>query len=150
MQFRIKSFFAAVLITCLAACGGSNSGGADDNILRRGTASEPASLDPQIANGQSASAIINDLFVGLMASDAKGKTVGGIAESYAVSEDGKSYTFKLRPDLKWSDGEPLTSSDIVWSFQRLMSPETGARYASNLYVLKNGRLVKSFSRCQKP
>ena len=143
MQFRIKSFFAAVLITCLAACGGSNSGGADDNILRRGTASEPASLDPQIANGQSASAIINDLFVGLMASDAKGKTVGGIAESYAVSEDGKSYTFKLRPDLKWSDGEPLTSSDIVWSFQRLMSPETGARYASNLYVLKNGRLVNT-------
>lgn len=126
----------------LAACGGGDQPkSAGSNILNRGTASEPPSLDPHLAQGNSASSIIDDMFVGLMTSDAGGETVYGIAESHTMSEDGLVYTFKLRPGLTWSDGTPLTAEDIVWTFQRLMAPETGARYSANLFVLKNGRAV---------
>lgn len=136
---------ALLAISLLASCGGDgSSGGGDgrsDNILRRGTASEPPSLDPQIALGNSASSIIDDMFVGLMTTDELGETVLGVAESYDVSSDGKVYTFVLKSGLKWSDGTPMGAADFVWSFQRLLSPNTGARYAANLYVVENGRAV---------
>jgi oligopeptide transport system substrate-binding protein len=132
-------------LTLLGACGksedaGSGTGG-QANTLSRGTASEPPTLDPHLALGNAASAILDDTFIGLMTSDAKGETTYGLAESHTVSEDGKTYTFKLRPNLKWSDGSALTSADFVYSFQRLMAPATGARYAANLFVIKNGRPV---------
>jgi oligopeptide transport system substrate-binding protein len=127
----------------LAGCGGSGTPEKAGSVLNRGTASEPPSLDPHLAQGNSASSIIDDLFVGLMTSDKGGETVLGIAKSYAVSEDGKTYTFTLLPGLKWSDGTALTAADVVWSFQRLMDPKTGARYAANLFVLKNGRAVNN-------
>jgi oligopeptide transport system substrate-binding protein len=129
-------------MSLVAGCGGGgDKPAASENVLRRGTASEPPSLDPHLAQGNSASSIIDDMFVGLMTSDAGGETVYGIAESHTVSDDGLVYTFKLRPGLVWSDGTPLTAQDVVWTFQRLMSPKTGARYAANLFVLKNGRAV---------
>jgi oligopeptide transport system substrate-binding protein len=104
-------------------------------ILNRGTASEPPTLDPHLAFGNSSSVIIDDLFIGLMTTDASGKIQPGLAESYTMSADGLSYTFKLRPGLKWSDGAPLTSADVVYSFQRLLDPKTAARYATNLYMI---------------
>lgn len=125
----------------LASCGGDKDAAGSANILNRGTASEPPSLDPHVSQGNSASSIIDDMFVGLMTSDAKGETVYGIAASHTVSDDGLTYTFTLRPGLKWSDGKPLTAEDVVWTFQRLINPKTGARYAANLFVLKNGRAV---------
>lgn len=140
----IRPLLAAFLAACLlAGCGGDGSGsaGANDNILRRGTASEPPSIDPQIALGNSASSIIDDMFVGLMTTDELGETVLGVADSYDISDDGKVYTFTLKEGLKWSDGTAMGASDFVWSFQRLMSPDTGARYAANLYVVENGRAV---------
>lgn len=130
----------------LAACGGSGGAKAPtsaQNVLSRGTASEPPTLDPHLAAGNSSSPIIDDLFTGLMTTNATGDEVDGIAESHTVSDDGKTYTFKLRPGLTWSDGKPLTSADVVYSFRRLMDPKLGARYASNLYVLKNGRAVNT-------
>jgi len=133
----------------LSACGGSDGPKADtSNVLKRGTASEPPSLDPHLAQGNSASSIIDDMFVGLMTSDAGGETVYGIAQSHTMSEDGLVYTFKLRPGLVWSDGTPLTAADVVWTFQRLMAPETGARYSANLFVLKNGRAVNGGAPAQ--
>jgi oligopeptide transport system substrate-binding protein len=126
----------------LAACGGGGTGGkTGNNILNRGTASEPPSLDPHLAQGNSASALLDDLFVGLTTTDSQGKLIGGLAESWAVSDDGLSWTFKLRPGLLWSDGTPITAADVVWSLQRLMDPKTAARYASNLFVVKGGRAV---------
>jgi oligopeptide transport system substrate-binding protein len=59
----------------------------------------------------------------------------GVAESYTVSDDGKVYTFKIRPDAKWSNGTPITAHDFVWSWRRTLHPETGSQYTYNLYYI---------------
>ena len=109
--------------------------------LNRGTASEPNTLDPQSAVGNSAAAILYDLFMGLTTFDAAGKTMLGVAESFAVSEDGTSYTFTLREDARWSDGTPITAEDFVFSGRRLVNPATGARFAAFFYPVKGAREI---------
>lgn len=109
--------------------------------LHRGTNSEPRSLDPHKAVGNSAAVILYDLFTGLMTLDAAGKLVPGVAESYSVSEDGLTYTFTLRDDAVWSDGTPLTADDFVYSFRRLLTPETAARFASQLSPIVNAQAI---------
>lgn len=109
--------------------------------LHRGTNTEPRSLDPHRAVGNSAAVILYDLFTGLMTLDASGKVTPGVAESYSVSDDGLTYTFNLRDGLKWSDGQSLTAADFVYSFRRLLTPETAARFASQLYPIVNAQAV---------
>lgn len=146
MGGRFRSWMTAMALgvgLALSACG-SGGGGSESgagNILNRGTASEPPTLDPHLAQGNSSSAMLDDLFLGLTTTDSEGRLIGGLAESWSVSDDNLSWTFKLRPDLRWSDGSALTAGDIVWSFQRLMDPKTAARYASNLFGVKGGRAV---------
>jgi oligopeptide transport system substrate-binding protein len=62
-----------------------------------------------------------------------------VAESWEQSPDGKEWTFHLRPNLKWSDGHPLNAHDFVWSYERMLSPDLAAEYASMLYPLKNAK-----------
>ena len=95
---------AAVLL--LAACGGESSDGADR--FRRGIGADPKSLDPQLVEGQWANDIIGDMFIGLFTEDEASKPVPGVAESWTVSEDQKTWTFKLKQSV-WSDGEPVTA-----------------------------------------
>lgn len=109
--------------------------------LHRGTNTEPRSLDPHRAVGNSAAVVLYDLFTGLMTLDAAGKVTPGVAESYSVSDDGLTYTFTLRPGVAWSDGTPLTAQDFVYSFQRVLTPETAARFASQLYPIVNAQAV---------
>ena len=116
---------------------------ADEGTLRRGNRYEPTSLDPHKTNTQYESTIVHDLFEGLTTYDAEGHPGPGLAASWAASPDGKTYTFHLRPGLMWSDGAPLTSADIVFSFRRLMDPKTAANFAQLMYVLKNGRAVNT-------
>jgi oligopeptide transport system substrate-binding protein len=107
--------------------------------LNRVSSAEPNSLDPHIATGNTASSILYDLFVGLTTFDAAGKLIPGAAESWTISKDGLTYTFKLRPGLKWSDGSALTSEDFVYSVRRAVAPATASRFASFFYPIKNAR-----------
>ena len=112
-------------------------------VFNRGTASDPDSLDPHVSGGNSAAALIYDLYLGLMTVDGKGEIVPGAAESHTVSADGLIYTFKLRPNLTWSDGSPLTAEDFVYSARRVQDPETLARYAQWFWSIKNAEAVHS-------
>ena len=116
---------------------------ASSATLVRGIGSEPESFDPHKAVGTSASVVIYDLFEGLVTVDASGEAAPGAAESWSTNADRSVYTFKLRPNLKWSDGTPLTSADFVYSMRRLLAPETAARYASFLYIVKGARAVNT-------
>jgi oligopeptide transport system substrate-binding protein len=82
------------------------------------------------------------MFVGLTTEDPTSKAVPGVAESWTVSEDGKTYTFKLRKST-WSDGTPLTANDFVFSLQRILLPETAAEYASLLYIIKGAEAINT-------
>ncbi|MEO7385962.1 MAG: peptide ABC transporter substrate-binding protein [Gammaproteobacteria bacterium] len=109
--------------------------------LNRGSAAEPNSLDPHLAQGNTAGAVLYDLNVGLTTLDARARVIPGSAESWTISPDGLTYTFTLRPNLKWSDGSPLTSEDFAWSARRLVTPSTAARFASFYYPVKNARAI---------
>ena len=111
--------------------------------LHLGNAGEPETLDPHRYNLRLEETILTDLFMGLTTFDAKGATVPGSAESWMVSEDGLTWTFKLRDDLFWSDGEPLTAHDFVYAFRRLMDPDTAASLAYFMYMLENAEAVNS-------
>ncbi len=121
---------------------------AEPVILHRGSAAEPPSIDPSLGAASLASPIIGDMFVGLLARGADSKPTAACAESWTISEDGRTYTFKLREDLLWSDGRPITAADFVYSYQRLMNPATASRIVGVFFPVKNGREV--FFKQQPP
>ncbi len=117
------------------------SAAAEPMVLHQGTAAEPPSLDPSIAAGSLAAPVLTDLFAGLLVRDAESRPVPGSAASWTVSDDGRSYTFRLRPELTWSDGRPLDASDFVYSFRRLMTPDTGSTLAGVFFFIEGARDV---------
>jgi oligopeptide transport system substrate-binding protein len=93
-----------------------------ETVLRRGNGAEPGALDPQAFNTVVQSRIEADLYEGLTAIEPGGRVIAGQAESWTASPDGKVWTFTLRPGLKWSNGDPLTAADFVYSLRRLVDP----------------------------
>jgi len=112
----------------------------DEKILHFGLGSEPQYLDPHLANSVSAHNVIIALIEGLVSEDPKTlKHVPGVAEKWDISEDGLVYTFHLRKNAKWSNGDPVTAHDFVYSYKRILNPELASQYASMLHGLKNAR-----------
>ena len=89
---------------------------------------EPASLDPMKAVGLPEIQVMRDLFEGLTNQDAHGKIVPGVALSWS-SNDNKTWMFTLRKDARWSNGEPVTAQDFVYSWQRLVEPKNSSPFA---------------------
>lgn len=110
--------------------------------LRRVVASEVTSLDPQRPTGSLTAELGPELFAGLTAFDATGGLVPAVAASWTSSADGLRWTFKLRAGQTWSDGRALTARDVMYSLQRMLSPETAAREAERLLAIRNAREVQ--------
>tara|TARA_R110001583_G_scaffold16561_21_gene67978 strand:+ start:7520 stop:9151 length:1632 start_codon:yes stop_codon:yes gene_type:complete len=96
--------------------------------LVRGNGTEVASLDPQKTEGVPESHVIRELLEGLVNQDAEGKVIPGVAERWETT-DNKTFTFYLRKDAKWSNGDPVTAQDFVYSFQRAVDPATASPYS---------------------
>jgi oligopeptide transport system substrate-binding protein len=115
--------------------------------LERGNGPEPSTLDahkcPEVACGN----ILRDLYEGLVAKDGKGNPIPGMAERWEVSDDGRIWTFHLRKQLKWSNGELLTADHIVDSFQRAFTPATAAPFAEHFEAIENAAEIM---RGEKP
>lgn len=101
-------------------------------------ASDPPSLDPGLMTDAQSFIVGKAIYEGLMRLNPAGEPENGIAESYSVSEDGKTYTFKLRQDAKWSNGDPVTAHDFEYSWKRTLAPETASDYAYMLFYLDKG------------
>ncbi|MEJ6122557.1 ABC transporter substrate-binding protein [Vibrio sp. 2-Bac 85] len=96
--------------------------------LVRGNGTEVASLDPHKTEGVPESHVIRDLLEGLVNQDSQGNTIPGVALSWETT-DNKLFTFHLRKDAKWSNGDPVTAEDFVYSFKRVVDPATASPYA---------------------
>jgi len=100
---------------------------------------EPETLDPAIITGQPEGRVVNALFEGLCAYDENGNIVPGVAQSWDISSDQKTYTFHIRPTAKWSDGTAVTAQDFVESWKHTLTPATGSQYNYQLYPIKNAQ-----------
>ena len=100
---------------------------------------DPETIDPTLNTSSGSGSVIDNAFEGLMRLDENEKAIPGVAESYEVSDDNLVYTFKLRKDAKWSDGEPVTAKDFEYSWIRAISKETAAEYNYQLFYIKNAQ-----------
>ena len=108
-----------------------------ENVLRYISGSEPESLDPAIPTGQPEARVLMALYDGLVEYHPKTlEAIPAIAESWEVSSDGTEYLFHLRRDAKFSNGDPITANDFVYTFRRALSPELAAQSATLAYYLK--------------
>lgn len=111
---------------------------ADKQELTRNNGSEPETLDPALAQGVPANNVLRELFEGLTAKDGTGQVVPGVAQSWKQN-DPTTWTFVLRKDARWSNGEAVTAADFVYGMQRFVDPKTASEYASSFGVfLKSG------------
>ncbi|WP_309025110.1 peptide ABC transporter substrate-binding protein [Pelagicoccus sp. SDUM812002] len=134
---------AATILTLLlthAAFATPADEAAKEGILLLGNGSEPHSLDPHINSSMNGHHVIMTLLEGLIAPSPTDDTIPlpGMAESWE-NEDFTKWTFKIRQNAKWSNGDPVTAHDFVYSFQRILSPRLGSQYAEMLFNLKNAR-----------
>ena len=138
---RAAGVLAAAVI--LAGPIGKITPAAAEKVLRIANMAEPESLDPHKTSTINEHNILLNLFEGLMVLDPSGNVAPGVAESFQVSEDGLTYTFRLRASARWSNGEPVTAADFVYSLRRIEDPKTHSQYAEVLYPIKNAQEVNT-------
>jgi oligopeptide transport system substrate-binding protein len=112
----------------VAACGGAEDA-ARESVLNRGLGAEPESLDTNKSRTNQAGDVQRDLGEGLTGYAADGTLILAAAERVETSDDGLQYTFWLRPEARWSNGDKVTAHDFVFSLRRLVNPATAAFYA---------------------
>ena len=139
-----KSFWVFPLACLLQACGHSGSSTAD--LLQVHLSSEPVSLDPTMVEDGVSLRVINNVMDGLVGYDGAGHFEKRLAESYEISQDGKKYIFKIRPDALWSDGKPVVAQDFVTAIHRALDPQTGSKLSGFMLVVQSvsdqgGKLV---------
>ena len=165
MKRIVALVLAMVMALSLAACGGSSAPAATaapaaagdaapadtaaaasdgDKVLNVMVEVEVESLDPQVATDGTSFEVIANYTDGLTQMDADGAAVPAIAESWDVSEDGTIYTFHLREDANWSNGEPVTADDFVFAWQRAADPALASEYSymlSDIGQIKNAAAI---------
>lgn len=111
--------------------------GNQNQILYYGNGDEPKSLDPHLTTGSPDNNIIMNLFEGLVSKDhATLEPKPGVAKSWTISEDGRVYRFQLREDARWSNGDPVTAKDFVYSWRRALTPSVPNAYAYMMYYIE--------------
>ncbi len=115
---------------------------AKDNILLMGNSADPSTIDPSLATGLAEAKIIYALFEGLVSADEKSlEIIPAQAESWEISPDGKVYTFKIRDNAFWTNGDSVQAKDFIYAFKRILNPKLGAEYANMLFPIKNARAL---------
>ena len=142
----IAVLLAAVAVVALAACNGGDGGEVSGDLAENQTVriwldGEPDYIDPSIADFAASVTISKNVFATLLRSD---PTTGEVllyvasevptAENGGVSDDGLTYTFNLREDAEWEDGQPIRAQDFVYAVQRLMDPRLASYYGATFYT----------------
>jgi len=138
---RLLLLFAVLSGVALCGC----SGDVPDSgvVLHRGLASDPESLDQHKARSTQAADVLRDISEGLVGYSPTGELVPAAAERWDISPDGLTYTFYLREQARWSNGDKVKAGDFVFGLRRLVAPATGAFYANMLAAVTNAPAIVS-------
>jgi len=131
--------FSLTIISCPKKTSSQVTNNKDMIIVDNG--SDAPTLDPALTEDNTSSRVIYDLFEGLTSFDQKMQTIPGLAETWEISKDQLTYTFHLRPGLKFSDGSPITANDIIFSWQRLVDPKVASPYNMLGANIINGQAI---------
>lgn len=138
-------FIAICAIFTFASCGEKKTAAvAKNNVLNVMIEVEVQSLDPQEATDGTSFEVIADFTDGLKQMNADGSTADALCESETISEDGLTYTFKIRNDAFWSNGDPVTADDFVFGWQRAVDPKVASEYSymmSDIGQIKNAAAI---------
>jgi oligopeptide transport system substrate-binding protein len=138
----VRALLAAVFVATFAAlaagCGGGNGAGGDgggviDQVITINWGTEPPSLDPGLATDTTSSDVLLNIMDPLVKLGDNLEPVPNLAESWDVTNGGKTVTFHLRNDGKWTNGDPVTARDYEWSWKRTISPDLAADYAYQFF-----------------
>ena len=137
----MKKIFLLFIMMILISCGGAgkeSSSSGNTKIIVNETA-EPKSIDPGLLTDQSGIAVNSLVSEGLTRQGKDGTPEPGLAEKWDVSEDGLTWSFHLRENIKWSSGEPVTADDFKFAWLRVLEPATASEYAYMLHYIKGGQ-----------
>lgn len=152
MQTRLRKYFLLLFLMAffLIGCGqGVNkdkkhlSTETNNQTLRLNIRTEPFSLNPGLANDSTSSSVLLQTFEGLTRIGPTGKVQNAIAKEIDVSKDLMTYTFTLRKDAKWTNGDPVTAHDFEFAWKWVLNPENQSKYAYQLYYLKNAEAANA-------
>ena len=129
-----------------SSTGGGSTGAAANQVMTIGWGAEPPSLDPGLATDTTSSNVLLNIMDPLVRLDNENKAVPSLAESWDLSPDGKTVTYHLRKDGKWTNGDPVTAKDFVYSWKRTLSPDLAADYAYQLYGMVG---AQEYNSCTK-
>ncbi|TDJ41013.1 MAG: peptide ABC transporter substrate-binding protein, partial [Gammaproteobacteria bacterium] len=138
----IRRTCLVVLWLLVVACG-TKDVGQSDSTLHRGLGTDPESLDAQKARSVQAANVLRDIGEGLLAYSADGQLVPAAAERWEIADDGLTYTFTIRADARWSNGDPLTAMHFVLGLRRLVNPANAAFYANTITDIVNAEAIIS-------
>jgi oligopeptide transport system substrate-binding protein len=116
---------------------------APEQAISRELSADPRTLDPSLATDAVAQTVIDDLFEGLVTLSEDGRTIPGVATSWDTSADGKMWTFHIRDNARWSNGQPVTAADFAYAWRRQVDPATGSEYSQALAPIENAMDVAS-------
>ena len=139
----IKTMLKASALSLALAAALGVTGAQEEVVYNRGNDTDPSSLDQHKTSTVAEANLLRDLYEGLVVYDPSAEVIPGVAESWEVSEDGTVYTFTLREDARWSNGDPVTASDFVFAFRRIQDPATAAGYANILYPILNAEAINA-------
>ena len=136
----MNKFFMRILALALVV-GIQGTSFAQADVLRKGNGPEVESLDPHRVEGVSAANILRDLFEGLVGEARDSSLIPGAAERWQISSDQLTYTFFLRKNARWSNGDAVTAEDFVFGLRRSVDPATGSHYSQILSPIENAEAV---------
>ncbi|CDM69272.1 Oligopeptide ABC transporter, periplasmic oligopeptide-binding protein [Clostridium bornimense] len=148
---RLKKIISLVIVATLSAmifvgCGDSKKeSGEDEQVLTYNLGADSKTLDPALNSSVDGGIVLSNAFEGLCRTDENDKAIEGGAESWTISDDQLTYTFKLREDAKWSNGDSVTAEDYEYAWKRVLNPETAAEYAYQMYYIKGAEAYNTGS-----
>jgi oligopeptide transport system substrate-binding protein len=129
-----------LIISCLLVglwgCGEPTSRAVSGQVLRRGLAGEPSTLDPAEAADNFSFQVLQELYEGLTIESATGQVLPGVASSWEVDQTGTEYTFHLRDGARWSNGKPVRAQEFVFAWRRVLDPTRGSQVSDDLRLIE--------------